>query len=162
MKSIWGKKHVTLSTDSNEVTTFTEDYVTPRGVIRVPLEENTISVKVRYQPEHKTETAEEVAQIQKAMCQMISSCNVDDDCSIDLSQKKSVLHLIYIEIEISQDIAAVFNGRQSVDFELQVQQASGAVIVRHYSLDTTKHRQKRYTQYKDYSSWTYASIPDEG
>ena len=162
IKSIWGKKHITLSTDSNEITTFTEDYVSPGGVVRFPVEDDTVSVKVKYQTENKTQTAEEISQIQKALCQMISSCDVDNDCSIDLSQKKSVLHLSYIELEISKDIAPAFKSRQSVEFELRVQQASGAFIVRHYSLDTTRHRQKRYTQYKSYSSWTYASIPDEG
>ena len=161
-KSIWTENKVELSTETNEVTSFTEDYVMPGGVIRVPVDRHTVCVKVKYQPEDETQTAEEVEQIQKAMCQMISSCDVDDDCSVDLSQKKSVLHLSYIELEISKEIAAAFKGRQSVQFKLQVEQSSGAVIVRHYSLDTTKHRQKRFKEYKSYGSWTYASIPDEG
>ena len=159
-KSIWGEKQVMTSTDSNEVNSFTEDYVALGGVIRVPVDGDTVSVKVKYTAEYKTQTAEHVAQ--KAVCQMISTCNVDDDCSIDLSQKKLVLHLNYMELEISKDIPAVFNGRQSVDFELRVEQVTGSVIVKHYSVDTTKHRQKRFKEYKSYSSWSYKSIPDEG
>ena len=161
-KSIWSDKQVTMSTDSNELTSFTEDYVAPGGVIRVPVDEDTVSVKVKYAAAHKTETIEDVAQTQKAVCQMISTCNVANDCSIALSQKKSVLHLSYIKLEISKDTPAVFNGRQSVDFELRVEQAAGSIIVRHYSLDTTRHRQKRFKEYKSYSSWSYKSIPDEG
>ena len=149
------------STKSNTMSDFTEEYVRPGGVIRVLVEEDTVSVKVKYQSEYDTQTAEEVAQVQKALCQMISSCEVDDDGSIDLTQKKSVLHLSYIELEISQDIAPAFKSRQSVDFELRVKQASGAITVRHYSLDTTKHRQKRFKEYKSYSSWTTKSIPNE-
>ena len=161
-QSIWTENKVELSTETNEVSRFTEDYVKPGGVIRVPVDRHTVSVKVKYQPEDETQTAEEVAQMQEAMCQMISSCNVDDDCSIDLSQKRSVLHLSYIELEISKEISAAFKGRQSVEFELQVEQAAGPVIVRHYSLDTTKHRQKRFKEYKSWGSWTTRSIPDEG
>ena len=161
-KSIWGKKHVLLSTDSNEMVSFTEDYVAPGGVIRVPVDGETVSVKVKYTVKHKTQTAEDAAQTQKAVCQMISTCNVNDDCSINLSHKKSVLHLSYMELEMSKDTPAVFNGRRSVDFELRVEQVTGSVIVRHYSLDTTRHRQKRFKEYKSYSSWSYKSIPDEG
>ena len=161
-KSIWSDKQVTMSTDSNELTSFTEDYVAPGGVIRVPVDEDTVSVKVKYTVARKTETIEDVSQTQKAVCQMISTCNVDNDCSIALSQKKSMLHLSYIELEISKDTPAMFNGRHSVDFELRVEQAAGSIIVRHYSLDTTRHRQKRFKEYKSYSSWSYKSIPDEG
>ena len=149
------------STESNTMSEFTEEYVRPGGVIRVPVEEDTVSVKVKYQSEYDTQTTEEVAQVQKDLCQMISSCDVNDDCSIDLSQNKSVLHLSYIELEISKDVPPAFKSRQSVDFELRIGQASGAVIVTHYSLDTTKHRQKRFKEYKSYSSWTTKSIPNE-
>ena len=158
-QSIWTENKVALSTESNEVTTFSEDYIRPGGVIRVPVDDDTASMKLKYQSEHNMQSTEEVTQVQKAMCQMISSCDVDNDCSIDLSQKKSVLHLNYIELEISKDIAPAFRGRHSVEFELRVEQASGAVIVRHYSLDTTKHRQKRYKQYKSYSKWSQRMIP---
>ncbi|KAI0219655.1 hypothetical protein LSAT2_028860 [Lamellibrachia satsuma] len=67
----------------------------------------------------------------------------------------------YIELEINKDMPAVFNGRQSVDFELRVEQATGSVILRHYSIDMTTHRRKRSKEYKDISSWTEVSIPDE-
>ncbi|KAK2153840.1 hypothetical protein NP493_2253g00007 [Ridgeia piscesae] len=116
-----------------------------------------VSENVKHQPENESQTAEEVAQTQKTMCQMISSCNIDVDCSIDLSQTRSVLHLSYIEIEISKEIAAAFKGRQRVEVELQVEQASGSVIVIHYCLNTTKHRQKRF---KDYPSWKTKPIPN--
>ena len=161
LKSIWDRKHVMESTETITMSDFTEHYVAPGGVIRVPVDEDTLSVKVKYEPEDEAQTAEDVEYIQKALCQMISSCDVDNDCSIDLSQKKSVLHLSYIELQISQDIAVVFRGRQSVDFKLRVEQASGPVNVKHYSLDTTKHRQKRSKEYKDYSSWSTKSIPNE-
>ena len=160
-KAIWGNKQPMTSTDSNEVTSFAEDYVVPGGTIRVPVDGDTVSVKVKYTAVHKMKTAEDAAQTQKAVCQIISTCNVDSDCTINLSQKKSVLHMSYIELEINKDMPAVFNGRQSVDFELRVEQATGSVILRHYSIDMTTHRRKRSKEYKDISSWTEVSIPDE-
>ena len=150
------------STDTNEVTSFTQGYVQPGEMIRVPVDKDTVSVKVKYTSESKTQTPEDVVMMQQAVCQMISKCDVDDDSSISLQQQTSVLHLNYIEVEISKDIPDALNGTQSVDFELRVEKRSGEMSVKYYSLDATRHRQKRYKEYKSYSAWSTRSIPDEG
>ena len=161
-KAIWDDTQVTSSTDTNEVTSFTQSYIKPGDVIQVFVDNDTASVKVKYTPESEAQTQKDVELMQRAVCQMVSNCDVDGGSSISLLQQASVLHLKYVELEISKDIPGALNGSQSVDFELRVEKTSGEVSVKYYSIDTTRHRQKRYKQYKAYSSWTTTSIPDEG
>ena len=161
-ESIWDETRVMSSTDTNEVTSFTQGYVQPGGMIRVPVDKDTVSVKVKYTSDSNTQTPEEVLLMQQTVCQMISNCDVDDDSSISLLQQTSMLHLNYMELEISKDIPGALNGSQSVDFELRVEKTSGQVTVKYYSIDTTRHRQKRYKEYTSYSSWSTKSIPYEG
>ena len=79
------KNEAELSAETNKVTSFTKDFVRPGGLIRVPVHVNNDSLNVKYQQEQHTQTAEEVIQIQKALCHMIYSRDVDNDCGIDLS-----------------------------------------------------------------------------
>ena len=160
--NIWGDTKSTTSTDAN-TESFTQVYVKPGTVVRLPVDDDTVSVKVTYESQNEWETKDDVAGIQNAICQMISTCDVDDDCSISLEQQKSVLHLNYVELEISKDIPSALNGSQSIDFEIRVKEKSGEVSVKYYSLDTTtRKRQKRYKEYTSYTGWTYKSIPHEG
>ena len=160
-EGIWEETEVISSTDTNEVTSFTQGYIQPGGMIRVPVDKDTVSVKVKYTPDSKTQTTEDILRMQHAVCQIISKCDVDDDSSISLLQNTSVLHLNYVEVEISKDIPDALNGSQSVDFELRLEKISGEISLKYYSLDTTRHRQKRFKQYKDFSPWNTKSIPDE-
>ena len=92
---------------------------------------------------------------------MLSFCSVDNDFSIDLLQKKTVLKMSYIEIAISKDVPVLFNGKKSVEFELRVQLSTGEVMLKHYCLDTTHTRQKRFKEYTSYSNWHQCSVRDE-
>ena len=148
---------VVSSTDTNEVTSFTQGYVKPGDVIKVFVDKDTVSVKIKYTSESEAQTRNDIVLMQQAVCQMISNCDVDDDCSISLLQQTSVLHLNYIELEISVDISDALNGSQSADFELRVEKTSGEVNVKYYSLDTTRHRQKRYLQ-TGTSGWRVTSV----
>ena len=150
--------HVVLPTDTNDVSSYTEIYIRLGGVIRMPVDENTVSVKVGSSAQRNIQTASDLRQYQTAVCRMLSLCNIDDDFNIDLSQKKTFLQLNYIEIALSKDVPVLFKGTQSVEFELRKKLTTGEVIVKHFSLDTAPSRQKRYKEYKSYSSWKYCSI----
>ena len=160
-EGIWDDTEVISSTDTNEVTSYTQGYVQPGGMIRVPVDKDTVSVKIKYTTDSNTQTPEDILRMQQGVCQMISKCDVDDDSSISLQQQTSVLHLNYVEVEISKDIPDGLKGRKGVDFEMRVEKRSGEVSVKYYSLDTTRHRQKRFKEYKGYSAWSTRSIPDE-
>ena len=150
--------HVVLPTDTNDVSSYTEIYIRLGGVIRMPVDEHTVSVKMGSSAQ---QTASVLRQYQTAVCRMLSLCNVDDDFKIDLSQKKTFLQLNYIEITISKDVPALFKRKQHIEFELRIQLSTGEIIVKHFSLDTAHSRQKRFKQYTSYSSWSYCSIRDE-
>ena len=154
--------HVVLSTDTNDVSSYTEIYIRLGGVIRMPLDEHTVSINVGAPAQRKTQTASDIRQYQTAVCRMLSSCNVDVDLNIDLSQKKTFLQLNYIEITISKDVPVLFKRKAHIEFELRIQLSTGEIIVKHFSLDTAPSRQKRFKQYTCYSSWGYCSIRDEG
>ena len=159
-KSIWQDPQVLSATDTNEVTSFTQGYVKPGDVIKVFVDKDTAAVKINYTLESEAQTQKHVILMQQALCQMISNCDVDDESSISLLEQASVLHLKYVEVEIGKDIPDALQGSQSVDFELRVEKTSGEVSVKYYSLDTTRHRQKRYKEHS-YSAWSVRSIPDE-
>ena len=159
--SVWEDEQIVLPPDTNDVSNYTEIYVHRGGVIRIPVDEDTVSVKVRYLADRKTQTSTDLMRYQTAVCGMLSFCSVDNDFSIDLSQKKTVQLMNYIEIAISKDVPVLFNGKKSVEFELRVQLSTGEVMLKHYSLDTTHTRQKRFKEYTSYSNWHQCSIPDE-
>ena len=92
---------------------------------------------------------------------MLSFCSVDGGFGIDLSHKKTLLALRYIEIAISKHVPALFSNRRSVEFELRLQLSTGEVRVTHYSLDSTLSRQKRARQYTAYATKVYCAIPSE-
>ena len=69
---------------------------------------------------------------------VLSSCNVDDDFIIDLSQKKTFLQLNYIEIALQRETEH--------RFELRKQLSTGKVIVKHFSLDTAPETMARVHQ----------------
>ncbi|MEG7521770.1 MAG: hypothetical protein M3H12_01525, partial [Chromatiales bacterium] len=106
--------HVVLPTDTNDVSSYTEIYVHLGEVIRIPVDETTVSVKVGYSGERKTQTTTKSRRVHAAMCRMLSFCSVDDDFSIDLSHTKTLLQLSYIEIAISKRVPVLFNGKQSI------------------------------------------------
>ena len=161
-KDIWDENQVVISsTDTNEVSSFTQGYAKPGDVIKVFVDNDTVSVKIKFTSESEAQTRNDIELMQQALCQMVSDCDVDDDSTISLLQQTSVLHLNYMEVELSKDIPDALNGSKSVDFELRVEKNSGEVSVKYYSLDLTRHRQKR-KEYTSYTSWSVTSIPDEG
>ncbi|MRA75803.1 hypothetical protein GH890_30625, partial [Bacillus thuringiensis] len=85
----------------------------------MPIDEHTVSVKVGCPAQRKTQAATDSRRYQAAVCRMLSFCSVDNDFTIDLSQKKTFLQLNYIEISISKDVAVLFNGKPSIEFELR-------------------------------------------
>ena len=150
--------HLVLPNATNDVPSYTEIYIRLGGVIRLPVDEHTVSIKMASPAQRKTQTASDLRQYQTAVCRMLSLCNVDADFNIDLSQKKTFLQLNYIEIALSKDVPALLKGTQSVEFELRKKLTTGEVIVKHFSLDTAPSRQKRGKEYTSYSSWSYCSI----
>ena len=130
-----------------------ETYVRPGGVIYLPIYEDTVSVKVSYHAESKT--------YQAALCRMLSFCSVNNDFTIDLSHKKTLLRQNYVEIAINNKVPVVFSGIQSIEFELRVTMQTGDATVNHYSLDTTSIRQTRSEQYQRYSGYTEYAITHE-
>ena len=153
--------YVVLPTDTNDVSSYTDIYVRLGGVIRMPVDEHTASIKMASPAQRKTQTASDLRQYQTAVCRMLSFCNVDDDFNIDLSQKKTFLQLNYIEITISKDVPVLFKRKKHIEFELRTQLSTGEIIVKDFSLDTAPSRQKRFKQYTSYSKWGYCSIRDE-
>ena len=154
--------HVVLPTDTNDVPSYTEIYVRLGEVIRMPVDEHTVSIKVAYSAQRKTQTASDLRQYQTAVCRMLSFCNVNDDFNIDLSKKKTFLQLNYIEFIISKDVPVLFKRKQHIEFELRKELSTGEIIVKHFSLDTAPSRQKRgkhfFKEYTSYSNWGYCSI----
>ena len=153
--------HVVLPTDTNDASSYTEVYVHLGGVIRIPIPEDTVSLKIGYPTDRQTRPVIGPGQYLEAVCLMLSFCSVDDGFGIDLSKKKTFLQLNYIEITISKDVPVLFKRKQHIEFELRKELSAGEIIVKHFSLDTAPSRQKRSRQYTSYSSWNYCSIGDE-
>ena len=153
--------HVVLPTDTNDVSSYTEVYVHLGGVIRIPIHEDTVSLKIGYPADRQTPPVIGSGQYLEAVCRILSFCRVDDGFGIDLSHKKTLLRLSYIEIAISMHVPALFSNRRSVEFELRLQLSTGEVRVTHYSLDSTLSRQKRSRQYTAYATKVFCAIPWE-
>ena len=149
--SAWVDGQITLPPDTNDVSSYVEIYLHRGGVIRVPVDEHTASIKVRYLADREAQKATDLKRYQTAVCRMLSFCSVDNDFSIDLAHTKTVLQMSYIDIATSMDVPVLFNGRRSIEFELRVQLSTGEVMLKHYSLDTTHTRQKRFKEYTSYS-----------
>ena len=147
--------------DDDDERGFVEDYITPGGVIRLPITKHTKSIRAMYVRQKNEEKSSYVRSMQKKLCRVLSLCDQVSTVNIDIAETKALYGYSYIELKINEDARALLNAT-SIDFELQIEIANKQLVVKRFSLNCPPKRQKRSRQYTSYSSWAYTSIGHEG
>ena len=148
--------------DEDDEQGFVEDYITPGGVIRLPITKYTKSIRAMYVREKNEEKSSYVRSMQKKLCQVLSLCDQVNTVNIDITKTQDLYGYSYIELKINEDARALLNAT-SIDFELQIEIANKQLVVKRFSLNCPPKRQKRWwREYTPYNSWAYTSIGHEG
>ena len=141
---------------------FTQNYITPGDVIRLPVGSDTSAIHVEYVPKSGDETDAAKKATQQKLCTVLSSCQADsgNHTAQDLNLAYSLRGVPCIDTAISVDAYNIL-GNQSVSFRVVVHRNADTTIVRHFSLQMTVHRRKRsWIQKKAWStSFKETSIP---
>ena len=141
---------------------FTQNYITPGDVIRLPVGNDTSAIHVEYVPESDDETEATKKATQQNLCSVLSSCSGDsgNHTAQDLNLAYSLRGVPCIDTAISVDAYNIL-GNQSVSFKVVITRNADTTIVRHFSLQLNVRRSKRsWTQKRAWSTtFKETSIP---
>ena len=146
--------------DESEDGGFIEDYITPGGVIRLPVNTHTKSIRAMYVRQKNEEKSSYVRSMQKKLCRVLSLCDQVSTVNIDITKTKDLYGYSYIELEINEDARALLNAT-SIDFELQIEIDNKQLVRKRFSLNCRAKRTKRaslFDEYKPWSYWTHRSV----
>ena len=153
-----------MNEDDDKGEGFIEDYITPGGIIRLPVNTHTKSIRAMYVRQKNEEKSSYVRSMQKKLCQVLSLCDQVSTVNIDITKTQDLYGYSYIELKINEDARSLLNAT-SIDFELQIEIDNKQLVRKRFSLNCPAKRQKRadsYTDsYKPWGSWYYRSIGHE-
>ena len=141
----------TFKGDDGEDEGFIEDYITPGGIIRLPVNTHTKSIRAMYVRQKNEEKSSYVRSMQKKLCRVLSLCDQVSTVNIDITKTKDLYGYSYIELKISEDARALLNAT-SIDFELQIEFDNRQPVRKRFSLNCPAKRQKRAIS-KQYLPW---------
>ncbi len=100
--------------------------------------------------------------IQNTLCDVLEVCDTDGTGKVDEDklQTDPDTDELFLEFVFPESAMAQFNS-EDVDFSVEIHTIDGNVMIRRYAVEMAKRRQKRYKEYKSWSSFPYYSIPDE-
>ena len=169
-KRIWDDEELTdvndreespsMNEDDDEDEGFIEDYITPGGIIRLPVNKHTKSIRAMYVRQKNEEKSSYVRSMQKKLCRVLSLCDQVSTVNIDITKTKDLYGYSYIELKISEDARALLNAT-SIDFEVQIELDNKQLVRKRFSLNCPPRRQKRWKEYTKFTAWGVTSIPGE-
>ena len=173
-KRIWDDEKLTdvkdrddspsMNEDDDKGEGFIEDYITPGGIIRLPVNKHTKSIRAMYVRQKNEEKSSYVRSMQKKLCRVLSLCDQMSTVNIDITKTQDLYGYSYIELKINEDARALLNAT-SIDFELQIEIDNKQLVRKRFSLNCPAKRQKRGSSFREYTSWgtwSYRSIGHRG
>ena len=147
-----------MDEDDDEGEGFIEDDIAAGGIIRLPIDTHTKSIRAMYVRQKNEEKSAYVRSMQKKLCRVLSLCDQVSTVNIDITKTKALYGYSYIELKINEDARALLNAT-SIDFELQIEIDNGQLVLKRFNLNCpARGRQKRKVVYTKWGGWWYRSI----